>query len=56
MNYKSIIRQIEKRRDAVGKERDKLAEMIGELEALKYTCDDAYESLDFAIEALSRQA
>lgn len=49
----NAIKQIEKRMLAVGKERDKLDDMIGELEHLKDNCRTAYEDLQHARDALS---
>jgi HPt (histidine-containing phosphotransfer) domain-containing protein len=46
-------KQIEKRMIAVGKERDKLDELIGELEQLKWNCEEAYDNLQRARDALS---
>lgn len=53
MEFKSIIKQIEKRRDAVGKERDKIDEMISELESLSESCDNAWHCLQEARDRLS---
>jgi len=49
----AMIRQIEKRRVAVGKERDKLDELIGELTQLRDNCQTAYDDLWHARDALS---
>ncbi len=49
----NAIKQIEKRMVAVGKERDKLDDLIGELEHLKDNCRTAYEDLEHARDALS---
>ena len=51
-----MIRQIEKRRDAVGKERDKLDEAIADLEGLRDTCQRAWDCLQDARDALSELA
>ena len=53
MNIKTMIKEIEKRRDAIGKERDKLYDLINELEGLRDSCDRAYDDLYAAIDALS---
>ena len=53
MNIKSMIKEIEKRRDAIGKERDKLDNLIMELEGLRDSCDRAYDDLYAARDALS---
>lgn len=49
----NAVKQIEKRMVAVGKERDKLDDLIGELEHLKETCREAYDDLQRARDALS---
>lgn len=49
----NAIKQIEKRMIAVGKERDKLDDLIGELEHLKDNCRTAYDDLQHARDALS---
>ena len=56
MTYKKMIREIEKRREAVGKERDKLDELIDELSALRESCDSAWHDLRSAVDALSEHA
>lgn len=48
------MKQIDQRKDAVGKERDKLDDLIGELQSLKEDCDEAYDALQTARDALSR--
>ena len=48
------IAQISKRQEAVGKERDKLDELIGDLTALKEDCEEAFDALQTARDALSR--
>jgi 5-enolpyruvylshikimate-3-phosphate synthase len=49
----SWIKQIEKRMDAVAKERDRIDEMIVDLSDLKEDCENAYDSLMVARDALS---
>lgn len=49
-----VIAQIAIRQESVGKERDKLDELIGELRALREDCDEAYDALQTARDALSR--
>jgi predicted nucleic acid-binding Zn-ribbon protein len=49
----NAIKQIDKRMVAVGKERDKLDDLIGELEHLKDNCRTAYDDLQHARDALS---
>jgi len=56
MTFSSMIKAIEKRRVAVGKERDKISEMIDELSCLKESCDRAYDDMQSAIDALSEHA
>lgn len=50
----SWVKQIDRRKEAVGKERDKLDDLIGELQSLKEDCDEAYDALQTARDALSR--
>jgi hypothetical protein len=49
----NAIKQIDKRMIAVGKERDKLDDLIGELEHLKENCREAYDDLQRARDSLS---
>lgn len=49
----NAIKQIEKRMVAVGKERDKLDDLVGELEHLKENCASAYDDLQRARDSLS---
>ena len=53
MTLKNAIKQIEKRMVAVGVERDKLDDLIGELEHLKENCSSAYDDLQRARDSLS---
>lgn len=53
MSIKTAMKQIEKRMIAVGKERDKLDDLIGELDSLKDNCQTAYDDLQHARDALS---
>ncbi len=48
------IAQIAKREEAVGKERDKLDELISELQSLRDDCEEAFDALQTARDALSR--
>ena len=50
---RAMITQIEKRRDQVGKERDKLDDMIAELEGLRDCSQRAWGCLQDARDALS---
>lgn len=54
MNYKQMISKIERQKNAIGKERDKLDDLISELANLKDDCDQAYDLLEEARDALSR--
>lgn len=56
MNTKSFIKQLEKRRAAIGAERDKLREIVGEYQGLIDSCERADENLQCAIDALSELA
>ena len=53
MKKAKIIKAIEKQMDAVKNERDKLDEFISELEELRENCDNAYNLLIDARDALS---
>lgn len=53
MSAKKWMVQLEKHRDRIGKERDALAETLDEMQALKENCDDAYDNITRAIDALS---
>ncbi len=53
MKIKKVIKQIKKRENAVAKERDKLDELISELGDLREDCDEAWENLQSARDALS---
>ena len=56
LNQAAWIVQLEKRRDAIGAERDKLREIVEECEGLEDTCNRAHEALEQAIDALSELA
>jgi hypothetical protein len=56
MRISTMMKAIDKRREAVGKERDKLDDMIQELECLRECCERAYDDLGHAREALSELA
>lgn len=53
MTNKKIIEGIKERMDAVAKERDTLDEFISELNDLREDCDNAWECLQQARDALS---
>lgn len=50
------IKILEVRRDAVGRERDKLAAVMDELSDLKECCDTAWDDLQRACDSLSELA
>jgi DNA-binding transcriptional regulator YhcF (GntR family) len=50
----AIRKRIAKETLLLGKRRDSIREFIDELEALEQACMEAYESLEFADQALSR--
>ena len=56
MKLATMIKQLEKHRDKIGKDRDALRDFEAEVENLRETCERAYEDLQCAIEALSEQA
>ena len=56
MKLATMIKQLEKHRERIGKDRDALREFQDEVESLRETCERAYEDLSCAIEALSEQA
>lgn len=53
MSIKTALKQIEKRMIAVGVERDKLDDLICELDHLKDNCQTAHDDLQHARDALS---
>lgn len=53
MDIKKLKKELEVRRKAIGRERDKLHEVVSEYEDLKGVCEDACENLDAAIDSLS---
>lgn len=56
MNTKLVVKQLEKRRAAIGAERDKLREIVDEFDGLLECCERADENLASAIDALSELA
>ena len=52
-DFKAIMEEIETRMKGVASERDKLDEMIGDLTSLKEDCENAYDCLQNARDALS---
>jgi hypothetical protein len=53
MTPKGMIKAIEARMKAVAKERDKIEDMIGDLDGIRDSCDRAYYALQDARDALS---
>lgn len=53
MKTKKMITEIDKRMAAVGKERDRLDKFISEVEDLREDCDEAWDHLQRARDALS---
>ena len=53
MKTKKWIKEIEKRMVAVGKERDKLDDLIAEIADLRENCDEAWDHMQRARDALS---
>ncbi len=51
--FEDAIKEIDLRKAAVAAERDKLDDLIGELEHLRANCDTAYDDLQRARDALS---
>ena len=56
MTYKQMVKELEKRRTAIGKERDKLLELHSEIDNLLDSLELADENLQSAIDALSQFA
>lgn len=56
MTYKQMVKELEKRRTAIGKERDKLLELHSEIDNLLDSVELAEENLQSAIDALSQFA
>lgn len=54
MTYKKMIVELEKRRTAIGKERDRLLDLQGEVDNLLDSLESADDSLQSAIDALSQ--
>ena len=53
---KAIVKQLEKHRDKIGAERDRLREMQSEIEELLEPCQEGIEALDAAISHFSEVA
>jgi hypothetical protein len=54
MNWKRIEERIAKQQEIIGKDRDKLDELISDLVTLRDDCEEAWGSLQDARDALSR--
>ena len=52
-NLKDVIEKVEDQMKAVGRERDKIDNLIGDLTSLRDACEEAYDALWDAREALS---
>lgn len=55
MTNRKMVSEIEKRMKAIGKERDRLDNLISEIESLREDCAEAWDNLQDARDALSRQ-
>ena len=53
MTNAKLIKEVDKRLTAVGKERDRLDNLIGDAEHLRDNCDEAWDHLQRARDALS---
>ena len=53
ISIRTIDKEIARRQAAVAKERDKLDEVIGDMEALRESCEDAWNHLQDARDSLS---
>lgn len=53
MKISTMIKEINKMQEAVAAERDKLDELIGEMESLREDCANAWHSLQDARDSLS---
>jgi len=50
----AMIKKLERAKATLAKDRDALRDLFDELETLKEDCEEAYDSLENAIDALSR--
>lgn len=55
-SVRAVNAELRKRIKAIGVERDALRELEGTIQSLAISCDDAIESLENAISALSQYA
>lgn len=56
MNIKKLIKELNARKKAIGKERDRLRNIISEFEDLENVCEVAFQDIESAIETLSELA
>ena len=56
MEVADILKELEKRREAVGRERDALDDLSSEVDGLRETCQAAFDDISLAIEHLSELA
>ena len=54
MNINKLVKKLTKHMKAIAIERDKLDELIGDADSLKNDCEEAYQELENARDALSR--
>jgi hypothetical protein len=54
MTAKAIVKKLQKRLTAIGKERDRLRDLEDEVLTLKESCEEGYDNLERAIDALSQ--
>lgn len=54
MKIKKLLKEIKKRENALANQRDKLDDLIDGLKDLREDCDEAWENLQSARDALSR--
>jgi hypothetical protein len=55
VTHKQIARALEKHRKAIAAERDKMRDLLFELQSLDDVCEQATDGLEQAIESLSEQ-
>lgn len=49
-----LIKDVEKQKERIGRERDKLRDLTSELESILEDCDDAVANLEAAADAMSK--
>jgi uncharacterized coiled-coil protein SlyX len=55
VNQKQIVRALDKHRKAIADERDKMRDLLEELQAMDDGCSEAVDGLEQAIESLSER-